>query len=54
MSQNTDKQVKLITEQLENNQEFAQLITEAAKEENMSAPVSAEEFVQWLNQPHKQ
>jgi hypothetical protein len=54
MSTNKDKQIKLLTEKLENNQEFAQMIQESAAEQNMSAPVSAEDFIAWLNQTPQQ
>lgn len=48
MTQNADKKIDMIVEQLENDQEFADMIIESAKEENLSAPVPAEDFIKML------
>jgi hypothetical protein len=53
MSNKANKQAKLIVEQLENNAEFVEMITEAAKPENMSEPMTFEEFEQWLSLPQQ-
>lgn len=45
---NTDKKIELITEAMEQDPEFHKMILEAAKEENLSAPVPAEDFIKML------
>jgi Asp-tRNA(Asn)/Glu-tRNA(Gln) amidotransferase C subunit len=53
MSKLTEQKVKKLAEQLENNPEFVDMVLEAAQPENMSEPMTMEEFRKWLKVPPK-